>query len=106
MECRAFFAMQQPQRDTACSGFIAVGSRILLATTAEFVGFEHRKTSRYSETHNVQSLLALLDKEFNREQLVQLRVQMGQPTNVRIILSRWKSRGLIEEIRPNHYCKK
>ena len=69
-------------------------------------GSNIEKQADTAKTHNVQSLLALLDKEFNREQLVQLRVQMGQPTNVRTILSRWKSSGLIEEIRPNHYRKK
>ena len=69
-------------------------------------GSNIEKQADTAKTHNVQSLLVLLSQEFSREQLVQLRLQMGQPSNVRTIISRWKSSGLIEEIRTNHYRKK
>ena len=55
--------------------------------------------------HTVQSLLTQLPQEFTRDELVRLRVQRGESTDVRMILIRWRRALLIEDVRPGIYRK-
>ena len=59
-----------------------------------------------SQKHTVQSLLNQLPQEFTRDELVRLRVQRGQSSDVKCVVHRWKLAGYIEEIRSLYYRKK
>lgn len=56
-------------------------------------------------TTPVANLFQELPDEFTKEELVNLRSINGQGTNVRMILKRWRDRGMICETDKNRYAK-
>lgn len=53
----------------------------------------------------VANLYQELSDEFTKDELVNLRSINGQGTNVRMILKRWRDKGMIRETEKNHYTK-
>ena len=57
------------------------------------------------KNNSVISLLAMLPKQFTRNDLMTLRARNGQSTNVAMIISRWRNAGFIIEVDKNTYKK-
>jgi hypothetical protein len=57
------------------------------------------------KNNSVISLLAMLPKQFTRNDLMTLRARNGQSTNVAMIISRWRNAGFIIEVDKNTYQK-
>ena len=54
---------------------------------------------------SVMHLFSILPSQFTSHQLEELRSQNGKGTNVRMIISRWKKNGMIQEVASHTYTK-